>query len=112
MDDPALAKYPIAYLSEPGYWLPDPSEAAGLRTWLQKGGFLIVDDFLLGQWTNVDRSMHLVLPDARIVELDVSHPVFQSFFSLKTLDGKHHHNRRVPEPSTTGSSRTTIPRSA
>ena len=90
MDDPALAKYPIAYLSEPGYWLPNASEAEGLRTWLRKGGFLIVDDFLLNQWQNFDRSMHLVLPDARIVRLDVSHPVFQSFFSLKTLDGLHH----------------------
>ena len=31
MDDPALAKYVIAYLSEPGYWVPNAAEAAGLR---------------------------------------------------------------------------------
>ena len=90
MDDTALFRYPIAYLSEPGYWLPSDREAAGLRTWLRKGGFLIVDDFLLNQWANFERSMKMVLPDARIVELDVSHPVFQSFFSLNTLEGMHH----------------------
>jgi hypothetical protein len=31
MDAPELGKYPIAYLSEPGYWHPSESEAAGLR---------------------------------------------------------------------------------
>ena len=40
-----LLKYPVAYLSEPGFWYPTDEEAAGLRTFLHKGGFLIVDDF-------------------------------------------------------------------
>src|SRR5678815_5210102 len=43
MDDPELLKFPIAYLSEPGYWYPSDEEVAGLRTYLRKGGFLIVD---------------------------------------------------------------------
>ena len=90
MDDPALSRYAIAYLSEPGYWYPDEREAAGLRNWLTRGGFLIVDDFLLNQWANFDRSMHLVLPNARIVRLDVSHPIFDSFFHIRTLDGMTH----------------------
>jgi hypothetical protein len=90
MDDPALSRYPIAYLSEPGYWYPNESEAAGLRNWLEKGGFLIVDDFLLNQWTNFERSMLQVLPKARIVPLTVRHPIFDSFFHIKTLDGMSH----------------------
>ena len=45
MDDPELLKYPVSYLSEPGYWYPSESEVLGLRTYLQKGGFVIVDDF-------------------------------------------------------------------
>jgi hypothetical protein len=92
MDDPALFKYPVAYLSEPGYWIPDSSEAAGLRKWLNKGGFLIVDDFLLGQWANFERSMHAVLPNARIDRLDVSHPIFDAFFHITTLEGMSHPN--------------------
>ena len=44
-DDPELYKYPIAYLSEPGYWYPSDAEVLGLRLYLQKGGFLIADDF-------------------------------------------------------------------
>ncbi len=92
MDDPQLARYPIAYLSEPGYWIPDEREAAGLRAWLGRGGFLIVDDFFLSQWANFERSMRLVLPNARIVRLDVSHPIFDSFFHIRTLDGMSHPN--------------------
>ena len=90
MDDPELLRYPVAYLSEPGYWLPNEREVEGLRTWLHKGGFLIVDDFLLWQWNNFERQMLRVLPGARIVRLGVTHPVFQSFFALGTLDGMAH----------------------
>jgi hypothetical protein len=90
MDDPELLKYPVAYLSEPGACLPDSAEAAGLRTWLAKGGFLIVDDFFGRQWENFERSMRRVLPDARIVPMELSHPVFDSFFRITTLEGMRH----------------------
>src|SRR5262245_5644179 len=53
MDDPDLFNYPIGYLSEPGYWHPSDSEAAGLRAYLAKGGFLIVDDFHFAEEWNV-----------------------------------------------------------
>ncbi|MBC7893913.1 MAG: DUF4159 domain-containing protein [Cytophagaceae bacterium] len=89
MDDPELMKYPVSYLSEPGYWVPTDSEAAGLRTYLAKGGFLIVDDFMRNEWLNFERSMRRVLPDARIVELDVTHPIFDAFFHIDSL--KMHH---------------------
>ena len=45
LDDPELFKYPIAYLIEVGWWTVNAREAAGLRAYLQKGGFLFVDDF-------------------------------------------------------------------
>jgi len=91
MDDPELGRYPVAYLSEPGYWRPDDSQAAGLRTWLAKGGFLIVDDFYGPyQWQNFEESMHKVLPNGRIVPLDVTHPIFDAFFHIKTLEGMSH----------------------
>ncbi|GAB1340985.1 DUF4159 domain-containing protein [Gemmatimonas sp.] len=94
MDDTLLSRYPIAYLSEPGYWYPDEQEAAGLRAWLQKGGFLIVDDFLLRQWDVFSRSMREVLPDAQFIRLDRTHPIFNAFFSIGTLEGLHHPSSR------------------
>jgi hypothetical protein len=92
LDDPELLKYPIAYLSEPGYWLPSEAEVLGLRTYLAKGGFLIVDDFMRSEWQNFERQMLRVLPGARIRTLAVSHPIFQSFFQLTTLEMSYPHD--------------------
>ena len=91
LDDPELTKYPVAYLTEPGYWMPSDQEAAGLRNWIAKGGFLIVDDFYFAQqWDVFERSMRQVLPNGRIVPMELSHPVFNTFFHIKTLDGMTH----------------------
>ena len=92
-DDPELLKYPVAYLSEPGYWIPSEREVEGLRTYLAKGGFLIVDDFMLGEWYNFEEQIHRVLPQGRIDRLQVTHPVFDSFFRIATLDMSYPHNR-------------------
>ena len=43
--DPELHNYPIAYMSEPGFWSMDEDEVKGLRAYLAKGGFMIFDDF-------------------------------------------------------------------
>lgn len=95
MDDPELFRHAVAYLSEPGYWAPSPSEVKGLRTWLQKGGFLIVDDFFGRQWENFAAVMREVLPEGRLVPLDIGNPVFHSFFDLRTLEGMYHPQSRA-----------------
>ena len=91
LDDPGLAKHTVAWLTEPGYWVPTDAEAKGLRNWLQRGGFLIVDDFYYQrQWDVFERSMRMVLPDVKFFRLDAAHPIFNGFFALKKLDGMHH----------------------
>ncbi|MCC7009851.1 MAG: DUF4159 domain-containing protein [Acidobacteria bacterium] len=95
LDDPELHKFPVAYLTEPGYWIPNEEEVIGLRTYLAKGGFLIVDDFHFEpEWATFERAIRRVLPQARIDVLDVSHPVFHSFFEITSL--------RVPYPGRLG----------
>jgi hypothetical protein len=91
LDDPELMRYPIAYLSEPGYWLPSDAEVEGLRKYLAKGGFLIVDDFRQNEWYNFEEQMRRVLPTGRIERLDVSNKIFHSFFDLETLDMDYPH---------------------
>jgi hypothetical protein len=86
LDDPDLLKYPLAYLSEPGYWLPNEAEVAGLRDYLRKGGFLIVDDFHFpNEWRVFEAAIQRVLPDGRIERLNVSHPIFNTFFQIDSL---------------------------
>lgn len=96
LDDPALMKYPVAYFSEPGYWEPTEKEALGFRNYLLKGGFVIFDDFEgPAHWMNFTHQMRRVLPGARIVQLDASHPIFDSFFKVDlTLLGQQY--RGVP----------------
>ena len=94
-DDPQLLKYPIAYLSEPGYWYPSEAEVLGLRDYLRKGGFLIVDDFHFDrEWNVFEAAMLRVLPNARIDRLEQSHPIFNSFFQIDSL--------KVPYPGRLG----------
>jgi uncharacterized protein DUF4159 len=86
LDDPEVFKYPVSYICEPGRWYVSEDEARNFRTYLQKGGFLIVDDFRYYDWNNFDVQMHRILPDARIVDLDASHPIFHSFFEINSID--------------------------
>jgi hypothetical protein len=90
LDDPELFRHPIAYMSEPGYWVPSESEANGLRNYLLKGGFIIFDDFRGADWYNLEEQMRRVLPDHRFIQLDVLSPVFHSFFDLQSLDVIEH----------------------
>lgn len=86
-DDPEMFRYPIAYMSEPGFWRPSDEEAAGLRDWLLKGGFLIFDDFGGSRdWFQFEESMRRVLPNHNIHPLDVDHEIFDSFFRIESLD--------------------------
>ena len=87
LDDPELLKFPLAYLCEPGFWAPSDAEALALRNYLAKGGFIIFDDFYgPGAWNTFEAAMRKVLPEGRLVRLDASHPIFDSFFRIETLE--------------------------
>jgi hypothetical protein len=82
LDDPELFKFPLAYLCEPGFWTLTDKETEGLRNYLLKGGFLIIDDFFGEHWYNFEEQMKRVLPESRLVQLDPSHPIFDAFFKV------------------------------
>ena len=94
LDDPELTHYPMAYLTEAGWWQMTDHEAAALRNYLLKGGFVIFDDFKVagtfgaggGGWDVFEANMTRVLPGARFLDMDVSHPIFHCFFEIDSLD--------------------------
>jgi hypothetical protein len=78
-------------MTEAGYWTMTDQEAAAFRAYLLKGGFAIFDDFRGdfrggGGWDNFQSNMQRVLPNARFVDLDPTHPIFHSFFEIRSLD--------------------------
>jgi hypothetical protein len=93
LDDEALTKYPISYITEAGWWTMTDDEGKAFRAYLDKGGFVIFDDFKVagdfgpggGGWATFEANMKRVLPAARIVDLDISHPIFHCFFEIKSL---------------------------
>jgi len=91
LDDPALFNYPIALMWEPGFWNLTDREAEAFRAYLLKGGFAIFEDFDgAEQWSVFESQMRRVLPEARLVKLEKSHPIFDSFFRIKDIDAILH----------------------
>jgi hypothetical protein len=84
LDDPALFRYPVAYMAEPGFMRLSDAEAAAFRAYLEKGGFVIFDDFAetRGGWYAFSLEMQRVIPGSRWVELDGTHQIFHSFFEI------------------------------
>ena len=97
LDDPELFRYPIAYLCEPGHWTMTDAEAAGLRSYLLKGGFIIFDDFARYDWANFEALMNRVLPGVEFFPLDADHPVFHAFFEIESLEMRHPNARVMAE---------------
>ena len=87
-DDPELFKFPVAYMVEPGFWQMSDTEVAGLRDYLTKGGFLIVDDFPRrgNAWANFEYQMSRAFPQGQWIELTPEHPIFHSFFEINSFD--------------------------
>lgn len=95
-DDPALSRYPIAYVIEVDWWAMKDSEARGLADYMRKGGFVVVDDFKVrrfrsggiggGGWDAFVTAMKRVVPDGRFLDLEPSHPVFHCFFEIDNID--------------------------
>jgi len=83
LDDPDLFTSPVAYVSEPGYMTMNDEELALMQAYIRKGGFLIFDDFRDEHWHNFEEQVRRMVPNARIVQLDETHPIFRSFFNIR-----------------------------
>ena len=91
LDDPELFNHPIALMWEPGFWNLTPREAECFRAYLLKGGFAVFEDFDgPAQWTHFEARMREVLPEGRLVRLDRTHRIFDSFFRIRDIDAILH----------------------
>ncbi len=88
LSSPELSHCPFVMMTEVGSVYLDDAEAANLRDYLLKGGFLWADDFWGDYaWDVFEGQMRKVLPSAGypFTELPIEHPVFHSLMPLKTL---------------------------
>lgn len=84
--DEDLFKFPFVYAVEVGGMYLSDREAARLREYLLRGGFLHVDDFWgRRQAANFEAQIRKVLPDRPIERLPLSHPVFHTLFDIEEV---------------------------
>jgi hypothetical protein len=83
LDDPNLRRFPFLYILEVGGMRLRESEIVGLREYLLRGGFLMVDDFWgSAEWRNWENEIRRVLPEFEIVEIPLTHPIFSTMYQV------------------------------
>ncbi|MEX2583017.1 MAG: DUF4159 domain-containing protein [Gemmatimonadota bacterium] len=86
LDDPDLGRFPFLYLLEVGGMRLRASEVEGLRDYLLRGGFLMVDDFWgTYEWRNWEREIARVLPEYEIVEIPLTHEIFSTMYLVDEI---------------------------
>ena len=93
----ALFQYPFVFACGHGNMKFTNAEVANLRRYLTTGGFLWVDDDF-GIEPSFRREMKRVFPDAPIVELPFSHPIFHALYEFPSgLPKVHEHDGGPPK---------------
>ena len=85
LNDPAIFNCPFIMMTEVGGAYLGPTEAAHLRDYLLKGGFLWADDFWGSYaWENWAGELSKVLPPGEypIKDLPAEHPIFHGQFEV------------------------------
>jgi hypothetical protein len=81
--DDSLFDYPVIYAVKVGFMRLDDYEAARLREYLSRGGFLIVDDFHGPvEWEEFAASMRRVFGERPIVDLPTGDEIFHVLYDL------------------------------
>lgn len=85
LDEPRLFDYPFIYMLEVGNLALDEAEREGLRRYLLRGGFLMVDDFWGDdEWDNWAFEIGQVLPPEEypMVDIPLDHDLFHIVFDI------------------------------
>lgn len=91
LTDEKLFDYPFVYMLEVGNLYFSDAEAKALRTYLLRGGFLLVDDFWGDDaWDNFAMEMEkvfppLAFPRSAIRDIPVAHELFHCVFEIKEV---------------------------
>jgi hypothetical protein len=83
VDSDEIYDWPWLYAVEVGRWSLSDTQAKRLRTYLDRGGFLMVDDFHGEyEWENFMQSLRKVFPDRPVVDIDDKDAIFHVLYSL------------------------------
>lgn len=94
LDSDAIFEYPWVYAVQAQAWTFSDTEAKRLRDYLNKGGFLMVDDFHGSQdWEDFMTGMRQVLPDRPVEDLQSGDEIFHVLYDMDDriqVPGEHY----------------------
>jgi hypothetical protein len=84
--DERIFDYPILYAVEPGFMELSTEQAARLREYIMRGGFIYWDDFWGEyEWRNVQEQIQKIDPEFEIQDLPLTHPIFHSYLDVEEV---------------------------
>lgn len=92
-----LFSYPFLFMTGHGNVVFSSDDARRLREYLERGGFLYVDDDY-GMDAAFRREMKKVFPEQSLVELPFSHPLYSCFYDFPNgVPKTHEHDNKPPQ---------------
>jgi hypothetical protein len=91
-----LFQYPFIHMTGHGNVVFSASELDNLRTYLQGGGFLHIDDNY-GMDMYIRTQLNKLFPNEGLIELPFNHPVFHQKYDFNGLPKIHEHDDKVPK---------------
>lgn len=83
IDSDEMYNIPFLLAISVGDWRISPSQAARLRNYFDRGGFLMVDDFHgEREWASFMEGIRQIYPDVNIVDLGDNEPIFHVLHDL------------------------------
>ena len=85
--DERIFDYPILYFVEPGFLELSDEQAARLREYVARGGFMFFDDFWgVYEWENLETQLRKIWPEGyKPKDLPLSHPIFHSYLDVEEV---------------------------
>lgn len=84
VDSDEIYNWPWLYAVEVGYWELTEPQARRIRDYLDRGGFLMVDDFHgTGEWSWFMASLQRVFPDRPVVDIEDADSIFHVLYDLQ-----------------------------
>jgi hypothetical protein len=86
LESEEIFKYPFGYISEPGQMSLTDVEIKNFREFVDRGGFVMLDDFdNARQWEVMKENMELVFPDRPLQHLKGDHTILRTFYTIDSL---------------------------
>lgn len=94
---PDLFNYPFVHMTGHGNVVFSPSEVENLRTYLESGGFLHIDDNY-GMDQFIRPQLEKLFPGEKLIELPFEHPIYRQAYTFRDgLPKIHEHDGNPPQ---------------